>query len=361
MSASRYFSATYAEARERFRAAAQAAGGALDRFENPGKGPRGETLSTDAAWFGARGAARALVLVSGTHGVEGFCGSGAQVVWIAQGGPERLPKGLGVLVVHAINPHGFAWLRRVTEDNVDLNRNFPDFAKPLPPNPAYDEIAQAVCPREWTGPGREAADAALAAYAAKHGDFALQSAITGGQYGHADGLFYGGRAPTWSHRTLKEVARKYLARARHVAMIDFHTGLGPYGHGELICPHPPDSPIVKRAEAWFGGEMTVPARGNSASAVIVGTLGAGLEAALPDAEITDIGLEYGTQPQKDVILALRADNWLHVHGDPDSPQGRAIKQRIRAAFYPDNEDWKEKVLSRALEVIGRAVGNLAKA
>jgi len=361
MSASRYFSATYAEARERFRAAAQAAGAALDRFDNPGKGPAGEALSTDTAWFGPRDAGHALVLVSGTHGVEGFCGSGAQAGWIGQGGPRRLPAGLGVLAIHAINPHGFAWLRRVTEDNVDLNRNFPDFAEPLPRNSAYDEIADAICPREWTGKGRAAADAALAAYAARHGDFALQSAITGGQYAHAGGLFYGGKGPTWSHRTLKAAAGKYLSRARHVAMIDFHTGLGPYGYGELICPHPPDSEVVKRAEAWFGKEMTVPARGNSASAVIVGTLGAGLAAALPGAALTDIGLEYGTQPQKDVLLALRADNWLHLHGDPDSPQGRAIKKQIRAAFYPDEEDWKEKVLARALEVIGRAIENLAKA
>jgi len=361
MSAGRYFSATYAEARDRFRAAAAAAGGIPDRFDHPLKGPGGEALAADTAWFGPREAARALVLVSGTHGVEGFCGSGAQVGWIEQGGPKRLSAGLGVLAIHAINPHGFAWLRRVTEDNVDLNRNFADFAKPLPKNPAYDEIAQAVCPKVWTGKGRKTADAALAAYAARHGDFALQSAITGGQYRHAGGLFYGGKGPTWSHRTLKAAAAKHLARARHVAMIDFHTGLGPYGYGELICPHPPGSAVVKRAEAWFGKEMTVPARGNSASAVIVGTLGAGLAAALPGAALTDIGLEYGTQPQKDVMLALRADNWLHLHGDPQSPEGRAIKKQIRAAFYPDKDDWKDKVLARALEVIGRAAANLAKA
>ena len=30
---------------------------------------------------------------------------------------------LAVMMVHAINPYGFAWLRRTTEEGVDLNRN----------------------------------------------------------------------------------------------------------------------------------------------------------------------------------------------------------------------------------------------
>ena len=361
MSASQYFSASYAEARERFRATVAAAGGALDSVANPNKGPAGEDLSADAAWFGRKGAERALVLVSGTHGVEGFCGSGCQIGWIAVGGPQRLPAGLGVLVIHAINPHGFAWLRRVTEDNVDLNRNYVDFAKPLPQNPAYDEIAWAVCPADWSEQGQAAARRVLDAYADKHGRLALQAAVSRGQYKHKDGLFYGGAGPTWSRRTFTALARRHLKSAAHVAMIDFHTGLGPYGHGELICPHPVDSPVTRRAEAWFGKEMTVPARGNSSSAVIVGTMGRGLQTAAPQAAFTDIGLEYGTLPQNDVMLALRADNWLHVHGDLDSPQGKAIKAQIRAAFYQDKDDWKEMIFKRALDVIGRAAGNLAKA
>ena len=361
MSASQYFSKTYREARARFRKTVAEAAGTLDTAVNPNKGPAGEELSTDAAWFGPKGAERSLVLVSGTHGVEGFCGSGAEIGWIAGGGPKRLPAGMGALVIHAINPHGFAWLRRVTEDNVDLNRNHIDFTKPLPQNPAYDEIAQAICPRDWSAAGQAAARKALDAYAAKHGDFALQSAVSGGQYKHKDGLFYGGAGPTWSRRTFTALVERHLRAARRVAMIDFHTGLGPYGHGELICPHPVDSPVTKRAEAWFGKEMTVPARGNSSSAVIVGTMGRGLQNALPDAAFTDIGLEYGTQPTKDVMLALRADNWLHLHGDLNSPRGKAIKAQIRAAFYQDKDDWKEMIFKRALDVIGRTAENLAKA
>jgi hypothetical protein len=361
MNASQFFPESYAAGRERFRALARAAGGALTALAHPGRGPDGGDLSVDAAWFGPEDADRALLLVSATHGVEGHCGSGCQSGWIAGGGPQRLPKGVGALVIHAINPHGFAWTRRVTEDNVDLNRNFVDFDQPLPLNPGYDQIARALYSKEWTAQSQAASEAALQAYAKQHGDFALQGAIQRGQHKHADGLFYGGTAPTWSRRSFLDLARRFLARRRAVGFIDLHTGLGPYGYGEPICMHRPGTPGHSRAVDWYGKELTTPEGGDSKSAVVVGTLGQGLERELGNTAVTAMALEYGTQPVPDVMRALRADNWLHLHGDVNSAQGRAIKRQIRDAFYQDRDDWKEKVLARAVDMIGRALGGLARA
>jgi hypothetical protein len=61
-----------------------------------------------------------------------------------------------------------------------------------------------------------------------------------------------------------------------------------------------------------------------------------------------------------VRLALCADNWLHHHGDLGSPQGRAIKQQIRAAFYPDTAEWKELVWERAVETLRCALKGLSE-
>ena len=52
---------------------------------NPASGFHGEELSIDYAWFGASDAPKVLVLISGTHGAEGFCGSGCQVGWLSEG------------------------------------------------------------------------------------------------------------------------------------------------------------------------------------------------------------------------------------------------------------------------------------
>src|ERR1700749_2398277 len=108
------FSESYAEARAKFCRAAAEAGGAIRSWLNPNaRGPDGERLYLDTARFGPADATNMLVLISSTHGVEGHCGSGAQIAWLATGGADRLPKDTGALIVHAINPYGFAWTRRV--------------------------------------------------------------------------------------------------------------------------------------------------------------------------------------------------------------------------------------------------------
>ena len=44
----------------------------------------------------------------------------------------------------------------------------------------------------------------------------------------------------------------------------------------------------------------------------------------------------------------------------DSPEGRAIKARMRQAFYPDRDDWRAMVWERAADVIRRAMRGLAQ-
>src|ERR1700679_8270 len=171
------FSESYAEARAKFCGAAAEAGGSLPSGRNPhAKGPKGEPLYLDTARFGPADAANMLVLISSTHGVEGHCGSGAQIAWLRTGGAAKLPKDTGVLVVHAINPYGFAWTRRVNEDNVDLNRNFVDHDKGYPRNDGYLEIADAILPERWDDKSIAETERAFAAYAQKHGAFGLQGA-----------------------------------------------------------------------------------------------------------------------------------------------------------------------------------------
>ena len=51
--------------------------------------------------------------------------------------------------------------------------------------------------------------------------------------------------------------------------------------------------------------------------------------------------------------AVRADNWLYVHGEVDSPLGSDIKAQIRAAFYQEKDDWKDMVVERGHYVMKR--------
>jgi hypothetical protein len=357
-----WFSEDYAQARRRFLSACKTAGAKLRAYANPARGPRAEELVTDVAWIGPDDARFVLATVSATHGVEGFCGSAAQIDWLMHGGPGRLPDGMAALLIHAINPHGFAWLRRVNEDGVDLNRNHIDFSQPLPANPDYDELADALVPREIAGPVLEAADAKLAAFRAKHGERAYRIARTGGQYTHPKGHCYGGTKPTWSRLTTERIIADYALAGRDaVAVIDFHTGLGPFGYGEPICDDALDTTASNRARAWYGDSVTSPTLGTSSSAPLTGH-SRDTWARLLGERVVFTTLEFGTYSLERGLKALRGDYWLHGRSavDWDAAETRRIKADIRKHFFPDTEDWKEMVLFRSRQILRQAQAGLVQ-
>jgi hypothetical protein len=356
-----FFAQSYSEARAGFLRACAAAGLAVQSHEHPLKGRDGEPLAMDVARAGAPDAERVLLVSSGCHGVEGYCGSGVQGALLADAGFAAAARaaGVAVLYVHALNPYGFSWWRRVTHENVDLNRNGLDYATltELPANPAYDTIAAAAVPATW--PPAPENEAVLAAYAAAHGPKALQAAVSGGQYRHPQGLFFGGTAPTWSARSFAAVLREHATRCTRLGWIDLHTGLGPQGHGEMIWAGPDDAAAIARARAWWGAEVTSMYDGSSSSARLQGLLTELAYRDCPQAEITPMALEYGTEPTDEVILCLRAEQWLELHPQADAATRTAIKRRFRDAFYTDTPAWKQAIVEQGLAAARQAVAGLA--
>lgn len=352
------FSPDYGRARAAFLAAAEKAGATVTSHAHPLVGPEGEALAADVAWLGDRDAEAVLVLLSATHGVEGFCGSAAQIDFLSRVGP--LPKGVAVLAVHAVNPHGFAWLRRVTEEGVDLNRNYVDFSEPLPLNEGYDELARAIVPDSLDADVLESCDRRLADYLAAHGRDAYERALSAGQYSHPHGLFYGGTRPSWSRLTCERIINDFgLASRQRVALIDFHTGLGPFGYGEPICDHPLGSTGVELARRWYGDSVTEPALGTSSSVAKHGLSDYGW-IHLVGEPLVFVALEFGTYSFERMKQVLRADHWLHAQGDVDwhAGQTREIKVAIRQHFYPATPDWQEMVLFRSRQCIRQALSGL---
>ncbi len=360
MTAAKHFPASYDEGRANFRDAAQREGLETQAYANPTKGPQGQALTTDVCWIGPRDAERVLVAMSGTHGNEGYCGSGVQNAWLREGLYKEVPEGTAQLLIHAINPSGFAWVRRVTEENVDMNRNFVDFGRPLPDNSGYRELHHFISPESWDEETLAECDRVFDAFVEKNGMAALQHAISGGQYTHSDGVFFGGQGPTNARTTLLRIVADYLGAAKKVALVDYHTGLGPYGHGERIVVHDPKGAAFQRARDWYDDDITSPFDGSSTSAPLTGVNLMGIEEALGDAEFTALALEYGTYDLMEVLNALRADNWLHQHGDLDSEKGKAIKKETRRCLYPDKDDWKELIWERAVETQRAALRGLTQ-
>ena len=355
-----YFSGSYPEARDKFLRLSEAAGLALAAYNNDhSQGPDGAELFVDVATLGPADAPNLLVLFSGTHGVEGYCGSGIQSALIGEGFFSDLPDDVRVAIVHAVNPYGFAHDRRVNEDNIDLNRNFLDFSgHEVPSDNGYGDIHGYLVPEAWEGELRTQADAGLARYIKQNGAAALQHAASGGQYTHSDGVFYGGVAPSWSAQTITRLVTDLASGADRACFIDFHTGLGPYGHGEMIAAGY-SAQVARTFDFYSDYEVTDPDAGTSSSAPVQGTMAHGIERALPDVHTYFLALEYGTVSMQEVMTAVRADNWLYHYGAIDSALGKQIKRQIRDAFYCDELRWKRMVYERALDVVGSTVRKLA--
>src|SRR5215510_13293421 len=105
-----------------FHALAARARAMVETLPLDAKGPAGESLGIDIAWIGSRQPKNVLVHSSGLHGVEGFAGSAIHLQFL--NALPTLAPDTAILLVHILNPFGMAWLRRVNENNVDLNRNF---------------------------------------------------------------------------------------------------------------------------------------------------------------------------------------------------------------------------------------------
>jgi predicted deacylase len=349
------FAERYGEARDKFLDAAQRRSLRIERHVHPAaRGADGEELSIDVAVAGDDHARSLLVLTSGMHGVEGFCGSGCQVALLRDSRlAAALTGSVAVLICHAVNPYGFSHLRRANEDNVDLNRNFRDFNAPLAPNSAYAAVHAFIVPPTW--PPDDDNSAQLRAYVAQHGMAALQSALTAGQSEFPDGLFYTGRAPAWSNTVLRDLLARHGANRSRLGWIDFHTGLGAWGHGEKIYSGPDDAAMIARARRVHGVDVTTYYDGTSTSARVTG---AGFHAAVeacPHAEYTGIALEYGTLPLAETLQALRAEQWLAIHPEAGAPLRGMIKRQMRDAFYDGGAAWQGSVYGQARVAVLQAL------
>lgn len=359
MDAGKFFSQTYAEASARFLEEAKRWGAKLTHYAHPtARGPGGSPLALDTAWFGPEDASTVLLNTCGTHGAEGYAGSAAQLAWMMTCGPMDLAPDTAVLLVHAVNPFGFAWGLRATERNVDINRNFVDHSAPHPENELYEELHSFLCPKALDEASIHKMLAAGARFVDRHGQWALEDAMSRGQYTHPDGYHYGGLEPEWSNLMMRNIVKRDLCHAARVGFIDWHSG--PAGDGELIhlCFSEPDSAEFARASHWWGREALDPRRVNSMwgskRPTRRGIMFWGLEQQLkPHAQFAGAVIEFRSALQKpNPTKAIRAsllERWLRFESSFDAPEAQQYFAEIREDYAPHRKSWHINVIRNALE------------
>lgn len=342
------FPETYFEAVERFITAACTGEWQTEAVSHASH----DHFQTHFSYLGSTAPQRLLLISSGVHGVEGFLGSSIQL-GMMQRHASLLVKmqNCAVLLVHAINPFGYERLRRVDENNVDLNRNL------LVGDAAYEgahthyrELDPFLNPKQW--PRREFPVQMQAAWQIfKHGLPALKQAIAEGQYEFPYGLFYGGNGPSATEGMLTQHLLPKLRPAGEVLHLDIHTGLGKSGTFKLLLNHPLLAAENETIQPLLGNHLSVPEQGVSYHAH--GDFNNWVRDHVPQA--CSFCFEFGTYSPIRVLGALRAENAAYHWGDRDAPEFKVAKRRLKEMFCPQSKTWRETVLQQADELLKHVI------
>jgi hypothetical protein len=352
---------TYDESRARFRRAATVVGAEVRAHPIPARGPFGQELTVDVVHLGAAKPRRALTVLSGVHGVEGFVCSAVQTALLGRLRPEDLPDDVAVVLVHAVNPWGMAWGRRQNEANVDLNRNWRRSEVEPVHNDPYDEVHALACP---DGPELPSIDALLIdalALVEQHGLDWVRDAITVGQYRHPDGLHYGGHETEASNRILERVVAEHLVGVERSFALDLHTGHGPRAAVTLLSDEAPGSPQDAFLRRAFGDEVVMATVGNdeATTGTKSGQIGSGMGDLLDGAVHHATSAEFGTTSDEEQIAATYQESWVHRHGDLAVPAHAAAAWAYRCCFTPEDPAWEQACLAAGAHLVDDAVAAVA--
>lgn len=251
-----YYSENWYQATEKFRSAAPA--GSLRWVKSP-------KTEFDIPYSTIGVGPNKVVINSGIHGLEGYFGSAAQLLFLREFLPKLSSDILWrhtIVLIHAINGWGMQnRMREVADANgglVDLNRNFGvDFSDPanLPSNPLYEQSHDLLL----STPDPVIKRDAIFNHRHKHLRDGVWDAISWGQYKHPYGLFYGGRAPAAENRMTLRIYDEIMSdpATRSLTSIGLHTGLGRFNAArhsvscKLLVSHPTVHPVSSRFRVMF--------------------------------------------------------------------------------------------------------------
>ena len=310
---------------------------------------------------------RLLVLTSAGHGLEGVTGGAVLRLFMDEFMDAELMADTGVLLLHALNPYGYVAGRRVTEQNIDLNRNASTYpALYQTQNAGYPLVDPLINP---TGPAdTQAWSHRLFVLRAllqisQHGMPMLRQAVKQGQYTEPQGIYYGGQALAPQLAALAPRLVAVLERYPLSMGIDLHTGYGERGRLQVFV-NPPENPGVRkgleavfkdRSVDWGDGKNVYPVTGDIAS--WIGALrksGAHLPAVL----------EFGTMDSQTTLGALKSlhltvlENQGVQHGYANVAEQARIQRDFLEMVNPSSPAWRTKVIHDSRTVLRQVVSQL---
>ncbi|HEX4355103.1 MAG TPA: M14 family metallopeptidase [Polyangiales bacterium] len=312
-----------------------------------------DDLTVTAALLEAERPRRVFVLSIGIHGVEGYAGS-AIARHLLAGLLDRIDqRDTGILLVHALNPYGFANFVRVNANNIDLNRNVEALGEALfaTDSHAYSALTPLLAPQRRRGPeGIERAryQSQLVAALVRHGRGKLRQASLAGQFIDPRGIFYGGQRVEPEIGFFQRLYESLSSEYEEVLLTDLHTGYGAWGEAY---------PLFGRADsiglrALIDGGVT-DASGQDKTYTVYGDLvGYCFKTAKrlrPQGVFNGLVIELGTHglsmlDQARDLYTVVSENQARQHGVSDERAAAAAREKFREMFYPSDRAWRDRAV-----------------
>ncbi len=320
--------------------------------------------------------ANKVVINSGVHGLEGFFGSAAQLLFLDKFAKSLSPRALQhytIVLIHVINGWGMQNRMREVNDTksgglVDLNRNFGiDFSCPdkLPQNPLYEMSHDLLLFHPDAVRKRDA----IERFYRNHMHDGVWDAICHGQYKHPYGLFYGGAAPVLENRMTMHIYDQIMnTDAQSLMSVGLHTGLGRfnlsrgYVSSQLLVSHPASHKNTQYLRDIFKSTPVVPDERASNGPVLLGDLVDCLEQryGMRNIPVVTADLEIGTgQFPKMSPIYKRMDmgdaRYDLLHGGIINEQ---TKRNLTESWYPSSKVWRDAAMVRADTLFSELVAYL---
>ncbi len=278
----------------------------------------------------------ACIHISGTHGIEGIAGAEIQIHLLETKSTLFKTSSNGFLMIFALNPFGFKFLRRTSLENIDLNRNTGDGLTPK----------QLEANHQWLRPlwrGQtfieqlRGVSQALGLIMLTNSSQVMRT-IAEGQNIESKGLFYTGIKKATEVNQLMTHLKPLLLNKKYFRMIDVHTGLGEL-YGEMLIHCAGDinySKITFKKPIDIPGEKPNSYRG-------AGLLSDRFEIEFPKTQIHFTVQEFGVKSTLKSFFALSLENQYHWNHFTKVPKNIYLKHPIKKlftqTFFSEDPEW----------------------
>ncbi len=319
-----------------------------------------DDLKTDVVFIPSmdRNSKKLIVISSGIHGVEAFTGSALQFAYLDRSELDSILQKSSILLIHALNPYGYAFKRRVTENNVDLNRNFLSDTEMFKlPNLKYAVFDDYLNPENrlsmslWV-------DIKLFMKTIlkliRYGRKELAQSVLGGQYEKQKGLYFGGHQHEPHVEMIKTIFGKWAESKNQILHIDLHTGYGERGRLHFFS-HQQATQIEGFNEIFSGFSIDLgedkdfyKTSGNFEQSTVEN---------YPDKRVIPMTFEFGTMDSQTTMggfYSLRnmiLENQGFQYGYADELSKQKIQDDFLEMFNPTDSLWRKKVLEEGTQAL----------